>query len=137
MEFIENKLDYEEYIALRSSASWENYSEAQIRKSISNSIYVVTATEKNQTIAMGRLIGDGMYYIIADVIVEPNYQERGIGSKIMDMLLHYVEKETPIGGRTSIQLIAEKGKEEFYTRKGFKVIPHEFCGSGMRKVIRK
>ena len=83
MEFIENKLDYEEYIALRSSASWENYSEAQIRKSISNSIYVVTATEKNQTIAMGRLIGDGMYYIIADVIVEPNYRERGIGSKIM------------------------------------------------------
>ena len=86
---------------------------------------------------MGRLIGDGMYYIIADVIVEPKHQSRGIGSQIIDKLIHYVEKETPDGGRASIQLVAEKGKEEFYIRKGFKVIPHEFCGSGMRKVIRK
>ena len=46
-------------------------------------------------------------------------------------------KETPVGGRSSIQLIAEKGKESFYEKLGFKSIPHEFCGSAMRKVIRK
>lgn len=137
MEFIENKLTYEEYVALRHSVSWEIYSEEQVRKSIGNSIYVVTATENNQTIAMGRLVGDGMYYLIVDVIVEPMYQKKGIGSQIIDMLIHYAEKETPVGGRASIQLIAEKGKEEFYINKGFKRIPHEFCGSGMRKVIRK
>ena len=137
MEFIENKLTYEGYVALRHSVSWEIYSEEQVRKSIGNSLYVVTATENNQTIAMGRLVGDGMYYMIVDVIVEPKHQSRGIGSQIIDKLIHYVEKEIPDGGRASIQLIAEKGKEEFYIKKGFKVIPHEFCGSGMRKVIRK
>ena len=62
---------------------------------------------------------------------------RGIGSKIIDIIIAYVDKETPIGGRSSIQLIAEKGKERFYEKRGFKTIPHEFCGSGMRKVIRK
>ena len=85
----------------------------------------------------GRLIGDGMYYMIADIVVQPNCQKHGIGSRIINMLTEYVDKETPIGGRSSIQLIAEKGKEIFYEKLGFKIIPHEFCGSGMRKVIRK
>ena len=86
---------------------------------------------------MGRLIGDGMYYLVVDVVVRPEYQNRGIGSHIIDMILRYVDANTPSGGRSSVQLIAEKGKEEFYIRKGFKAIPHEFCGSGMRKVINK
>ena len=54
-----------------------------------------------------------------------------------DILLEYVDNRTLIGGRSSVQLIAELGKEEFYLKKGFKLIPHEFCGSGMRKVIKK
>ena len=86
---------------------------------------------------MGRLIGDSIYYIIVDVIVEPDYQRKGIGSKIIKMLIDYVDKETTVGSRSSIQLISEKGKENFYKQLGFKIIPHEFCGSGMRKVIRK
>ena len=65
------------------------------------------------------------------------FQGHGIGSAIIDMLLKYVEEHTPIGGRASVQLIAEKGKEDFYINRGFKLIPHEFCGSGMRKIIRK
>ena len=86
---------------------------------------------------MSRLLGDGLYFLIVDVIVSPEYQKKGIGSRIIDMLIEYVDKETPVGGRSSIQLIAEKGKEAFYIKKGFKLIPHEYCGSGMRKVIRK
>ena len=100
-------------------------------------MYSVVAEEDDQVVGMGRLIGDGMYYMIADLVVQPDRQKEGIGSKIMDMLIGYVDKETPVGGRSSIQLIAEKGKELFYESRGFKIIPHEFCGSGMRKVIRK
>lgn len=53
------------------------------------------------------------------------------------MIIKYVDDETPINGRSSIQLIAEKGKETFYQNMGFKLIPNDFCGSGMRKVIHK
>ncbi len=53
------------------------------------------------------------------------------------MLMEYVDRQTPVGGHSSIQLIAEKGKKAFYETKGFETIPHEFCGSGMRKIIRK
>ena len=137
MEYCENSLTCADYIALRESVGWNNFSEEQILKSIQNSIFDIVAAEHGQTVAMGRLIGDGMYYLIADIIVRPEYQGKGIGSGIVDRLLAYVEANTPIGGRSSVQLIAEKGKKDFYIKKGFKRIPHEFCGSGMRKVIRK
>ena len=137
MNYKENILCYDEYCSLRESVGWINFSKTQTVKSLQNSLYTVAAEEDGQIVGMGRLIGDGMYYIIVDVVVHPAYQQRGIGSRILDMIVHYVDRETPAGGRSSIQLIAEKGKEIFYENRGFKVIPHEFCGSGMRKVIRK
>lgn len=137
MEYKENTLDYNDYCKLRESVGWMNFSKTQAEKAIDHSLYTVIATEHDQTIGMGRLIGDGIYYIIVDVAVAPHHQKQGIGSTIVNKLIEYVEKETPIGGRSSIQLIADKQKEPFYERLGFKVIPHDFCGSGMRKVIHR
>ena len=135
MKYKENALDCEDYLKLRESVGWINFSKEQAQEAINNSLYTVIAIDNKQTVGMGRLVGDGMYGMIVDLVVEPNYQKQGIGSKIVDMLMNFVEKKTPIGGRCSIQLIAEKGKEAFYEERGFKRIPHEFSGSGMRKVI--
>lgn len=137
MNYKENTLCYEEYCKLRESVGWINFSRTQTEKSLQNSLYTVAAEEDNQVVGMGRVIGDGMYYMIVDIVVQPAYQQMGIGSKILNMIIEYVDSATPGGGRSSIQLIAEKGKETFYESRGFKIIPHEFCGSGMRKVIRK
>ena len=137
MEYFENNLTYQDYISLRSSVGWNNFAEEQSCDAISNSLYSVTVVDDNRTVAMGRLIGDGLYYLMVDVVVNPAFQGKGIGSKIIDMLLAHVEDRTPTGGRSSVQLIAEQGKEAFYIKKGFKLIPHEFCGSGMRKIIQK
>lgn len=137
MEYKENTLTYENYYKLRESVGWVNFSMEQAQTALPNSLYTVTAVENGETVAMGRLIGDGMYYMIADVIVHPDFQSQKIGTAILTMLLTYVSDHTPVGGRSSVQLIAEKGKEGFYETFGFKKIPHEFCGSGMRKVIFK
>ena len=137
MEYRENALNYEEYCALRKSVNWQLFSENQMQQALDNSLYIVSAVEDEQTVGMGRLIGDGMYYMIADIVVAPAFQRYGIGTNITNMLLKYVEEKTPVGGRSSVQLIAEKGKEPFYEALGFKRIPHDFCGSGMRKVVHK
>ncbi len=137
IKYKENVLCYENYLKLRESVDWINFSEEQVKKALNNNLYTVIAVDNNRTVGMGRLIGDGIYYIIADVVVHPTYQNNGIGSNITNMLIEYVNKQTPIGGRSSISLIAEKGKETFYEKLGFKLIPHDYCGSGMRKVIRK
>lgn len=135
MEYLENVLCYEDYCRLRESVGWDNFSKEQIQAALNNSLYTVAVFENNQAVGMGRLIGDGMYLIIADIVVIPAYQKNGIGSRIINMLIEYAAKELPSGGRTSIQLISEKGKEPFYEKLGFKLIPNDFCGSGMRKVI--
>ncbi len=137
MDYKENTLSYEDYCRLRQSVGWTNFSKTQTEKSLERSLYTVVADNDGQAVGMGRLIGDGMYYMIVDIVVLPTYQKLGIGSTILNMIVDYVNRETPVGGRSSIQLIAEKGKEKFYEKRGFKIIPHEFCGSGMRRVIRK
>ncbi len=137
MEYRENALNYENYCTLRKSVDWQLFSEDQMQQALNSSLYTVSVVEGEQTVGMGRLIGDGMYYVIADIVVNPVYQKHGIGTNITNMLLKYVEDKTPVGGRSSIQLIAEKGKEPFYEKLGFKLIPHDFCGSGMRKAVRK
>ena len=137
MRYMENVLCYEDYSKLRESVGWMLFSKEQTQMALMNSLYTVIAVKDSQTVGMGRLTGDGMYYMIVDIVVQPNYQKQGIGTKIVNMIIEFVDKETPSGGRSSIQLIAEKGKETFYEKIGFKIIPHEFCGSGMRKVIHK
>ena len=137
MEYQENVLCYEDYCRLRESVGWTNFSKEQTQAALSNSLYTVAVFENSQAVGMGRLIVDGMYLVIADIVVNPVYQGKGIGSKIVSMLIEYTTKELPDGGRTSIQLISEKGKEPFYEKLGFKRIPNDFCGSGMKMVIRK
>jgi len=41
------------------------------------------------------------------------------------------------GSRVSVQLLAEVGKEQFYIKQGFKLVPHEYCGPALRKIIYK
>ena len=137
MIYVEKEISYADYVRLRESVNWNNFFKGQTEKCLKNTLYSVAAIDNNTVIGMGRLIGDGMYYMIVDVIVQPDYQGKGIGSNIVNRLTEYVQKETPAGGRSSIQLTAEKGKEGFYEKLGFKLIPNEFCGSSMRKVIRR
>ena len=137
MEYKENDLRYEDYCSLRESVGWLNFSKVQTKKALAHSLYTVTAVENGDTVGMGRLVGDGLYFVVVDIVVRPAYQNCGIGCEILNKILEYVDKETPAGGRSSVQLIAVKGMETFYEKLGFKVVPHDFCGSGMRKIIQK
>lgn len=137
MRFEQNSLLYTDYCALRRSVNWSIYSQEQAQRALRNSVYTVTVVEDDQVIGMGRLIGDGIYYVIADMVVHPLHQRKGIGKKILEMLIDYAAESLPAGGRTSIQLISEKGKESFYQEAGFIPIPNDMCGAGMRKIICK
>ena len=78
MEYRENALSYEDYYTLRKSVGWNTFSKEQAKNALNNSLYTVTAVENKKTAAMGRLIGDGQYYMIVDVIVHPDYQKQKI-----------------------------------------------------------
>ncbi len=67
MEYKENALTYEMYYKLRKSVEWMDLPKTKIENSIINSLYTVTVFDGNCAIGMGRIIGDGIYYIIVDV----------------------------------------------------------------------
>ena len=137
MECRENSLTYEIYYNLREAVDWNNFKEAQAREALKNSKYDVVFFNEEKAIGMGRLIGDGIYYVIVDVVVIPEFQGKGVGTKIINKIISYITENIPKYSRVSVQLISERGKEQFYENIGFEGIPNENCGSGMRKVIYK
>ncbi len=127
--------DVDTYHDLRTAVGWNVFCREQSEKALKNSCYCVVAKACDQTVAMGRAVGDGMYYTLVDVIVRPQYQGRKIGSEIINIMVDRIKRDTPEGGRTSIQLIAAIGKEGFYEKQGFKVLPNENVGPAFRKVF--
>ncbi|RGG63120.1 GNAT family N-acetyltransferase [Eubacterium sp. AF17-7] len=133
----ENQLNYETYYTLRKSVEWNNWSKEQAEKALENSYYSIVIFYNDNAIGMGRVVGDGIYFTIVDVVVRSEYQGRKIGTTIMNSILEYIEKNMCEGSRVSVQLLAEVGKEQFYIKQGFKLVPHEYCGPALRKIIYK
>ena len=127
--------DLDTYFELRKSVEWNNFCPEHAEKAINSSAYFVLAKDEERPVAMARAVGDGMYYTIVDVVVRPEYQGNKIGSTVINRLVERIQKDAPKGARISVQLLAAKGKEEFYVKQGFKVCPHEYCGPALRKVI--
>lgn len=77
MEYKENMLGFDDYCKLRESVDWLLFSKEQMQEALNNSLYTVTVVNENQSVGMGRLIGDGMYFMIVDIVVHPTYQKKG------------------------------------------------------------
>lgn len=86
---------------------------------------------------MARAVGDGLYYFIVDVVVNPEYQKKGIGKLLIESIVEEVQKKTDKGQKCSINLVSMKGKEEFYEKCGFRKIPFDYTGYGMILRIEK
>ena len=84
MTYIEKEISYADYVRLRESVNWNNFFKEQTEKCLKNTLYSIEVIDDNTIIGMGRLIGDVMYYMMVDIIVEPSYQGKGIGSNIVN-----------------------------------------------------
>ena len=74
MEYkIENNITPEEYNELRNSVGWDSKDRNIILKALENSIVIKKVSFENKTIGMARAIGDGLYYLIVDVVVKCYY----------------------------------------------------------------
>ena len=88
---------------------------------------VVVLLDGETPVACGRLIGDGaLTFIVQDVLVAPKLQRKGIGSKIMGIILAYLETIAQPGA--FIGLIAAPGTEAFFARHGFAARPEDAPG---------
>ena len=60
-----------------------------------------------------------MYWYLQEIILIPQYQGQGIGTKIVKRLLEYIKENTMPGTFVSVGLTAAKGKDTFYEKFGF------------------
>lgn len=133
---INDSLTVEEYNCLRESVGWGTFPYQQVCQAFQQSVKIVSLSIDQKVVGMGRLIGDGIYYLIVDVVIDPIYQGKGLGKKILNLLID-TAYEDMIGERASIQLIAATGKESFYEKFGFERLPHDDSGCGMKKTIKR
>ncbi len=133
----DNVLRAEEFVMLRTKVGLLETPVEQAQKAIDNSLFVVSAVHEGRTIGMGRLVGDGvMYWYLQEIVVLPEYQRQGIGTRIVKRLIRYVEENGIAGTKMTIGLVAAKGKEPFYETLGFTMLPNEVTGAGMKKYLQ-
>jgi GNAT superfamily N-acetyltransferase len=131
-DYIENNLTAKEFLQLGESVGWGKYweeAEPFIEKALSKSLYNVKVKDGEHTIGMGRLVGDGcMAWYIHDVVVQPEYQGKKIGSEIIRKLVGYAKQQDT---NAIVRLTAAIGKETFYQKLGFQLCPNGNDGAGM------
>ena len=123
----------EAFFKLYETTGWNNkgtYTKEALFKAINNSWYLVSAFFEDELVGFGRVISDGYYQtFIGDLIVHPDYQNRGIGSTI----LRDLTEKCKDSGIKWIQLTCAKGKKDFYKKYGFEERPTD--GPGMQMYI--
>ena len=128
----ENVNSIEEFNYLYDAVGWGSYDEKVSEKTLANTMYSVSVYDDDKKIGYGRIIGDGICFLyIHDVMVIPKYQNKKIGSQIMNKLLEKVNQIKIENPYVRVYLGASKGKEKFYERFGFITREDANLGSGM------
>ena len=110
---IEN-IAWREVVDLFNTVGWGPCTPSEIERAFRMSTYVRIAYSGDKIVGFGRTVDDGKYYaLIADLIIDPKYQGRGIGTRILkelrDALKDYI----------FTSLIAAPGKDSLYVQEGW------------------
>jgi ribosomal protein S18 acetylase RimI-like enzyme len=90
-----------------------------------------TPGPEQEPVAMGRLLGDcSLFLLLCDVAVHPEHQRRGLGKRILQALVDYVDKNAP---EAYVSLVAEPQAQKLYPLFGFKDVEPSI---GMFRMIR-
>ena len=108
----------EEFVRLRRAADMAPRSREALERGLPNTLFGVTAVHvpSGETVGMGRVVGDdGTIYHVNDVVVHPDHQRRGIGTRLMTEIMRYIEETAP--STAFVNLFSDV--DGFYERFGF------------------
>ena len=84
-----------------------------------------------ETVAMGRVIGDGgCFFQVVDMAVLPQHQRRGLGDTVLAYLLDRIRVEAPPGAYVS--LLADRPGRRLYAKHGFRETAPSSIGMALR-----
>jgi GNAT superfamily N-acetyltransferase len=116
---VEGPPSADDYVMLRVRAGLTPCRPEQADAAIAGSWAAVHVVHRsNQTVGMGRMIGDGGWYFhVVDMAVLPDHQRRGLGDAILTALLDRVRAGAPAGAY--VNLLADPPGKKLYERHGF------------------
>lgn len=115
----------EDFIALFKTTGWTFFPPKTFNKVLDGTYCQVCVYDGKRLVGTARVLSDGAAYAwINDMIVHPEYQRHGIGSKIMKMIIKYLrERKIP-----NLGLFCAPGAKKFYISLGFKERPSHAPG---------
>lgn len=118
-----------EFIGLFNSVSWERTAR-RVKENKNSTVFAVSLYVDNCIVGMGRVVGDGSYFTIYDLVVHKDYQGLGLGSIILKEIIEWYK--TIEDDDTFLYVNASKNKEKFYQKFGFVARPNDDVGAGMK-----
>lgn len=122
----------DEYFSLFETTGWNHkyqLSPDDLDRANQHSWLVVCAYDEDKLVGFGRVVTDHvMHAMIFDMIVLPQYQRQGIGTRILKRL---VDRCVALGIK-DIQLFCAEGKRAFYEKNGFQARPDDAPGMQFR-----
>jgi ribosomal protein S18 acetylase RimI-like enzyme len=115
---VDGQVEAKEIAQLRGSIGWRSL-EDKFERGIKNTYLHLTVRDKNgKLIAFLRVISDGVIHAyIADFVVHPEYQRKGIGTRMIDMVIKILKKKEI----EFIELTFKEDNLEFYKKTGFEI----------------
>ncbi|HEX8608003.1 MAG TPA: GNAT family N-acetyltransferase [Pedobacter sp.] len=108
-------VDWEQVLNLFRKVYWKHRVVEDIEKAFKLSTTTIFIYKEDAIIAFGRVIGDGRYYaMLADIIVDPDYQGQGLGKYLVTTLNNQLKNYH------FVNLSAAPGADKFYKSMGWK-----------------
>ncbi|WP_082510934.1 MULTISPECIES: GNAT family N-acetyltransferase [unclassified Rhizobium] len=117
---------------LRREAGLSPFSREAAEKGLPNSIFGVSLMLDNETVGMGRIIGDGgCFFQVTDIAILPEHQGRGLAKWIMAALSEFI---ATLPKTAYVSLIADVPANKLYAQFGFDETAPRSVGMA-RKVV--
>ena len=130
IRYVENPVvTLEEVLPLYEAVGWTNYTQnpTMLKEAYKNSLHILAAlNEEGKLLGVLRAVGDGASILfIQDILVTPEYQHQGIGTKLLQQTL---EKYMNV---YQIQLATDNSTKtvSFYESNGFTSLTSLNCVS--------
>ena len=123
----------ETYQHLRQASGLSPKTTEAASRGLPNSLFAVQILCADETVAMGRVIGDGgTVYQVVDIAVLPAHQGRGLGKKVMTEIQAYIQREVPASAYVS--LLADGAAYRLYQQFGFTLTAPASVGMALRRM---
>jgi len=118
----------QEFMRIREELGFPAVTFAAAARALRDDLFdVVVLLDGETPVACCRVIGDGaLTFYVQDLLVVPKMQRKGVGTKVMGLVLGHLGTIAPPGA--FVGLMAAPGTESFFARNGFAARPADAPG---------